>query len=1502
MARTNRRIKKTELPFEKSHAFIIGIDDYVHLDKLTTAVNDTKKLGEVLAAEQGFEVHYLFDASKKEIEALLKSTIIKKVGEDDRVLFYFAGHGIASQSDELPEGYIIPADAVKENVNSLISMKDLRDAVNMLPCLHVLLILDCCFAGAFKWSSRFRDSGTMVPKRIYKERFDRYVEDPARQVITSAAYDQYAVDILPGVPIGKRNDEDMPHSPFAEALFDGLNGAADIIPAEEGDGLITASELYLYLRHRVETKTIDTDERLRQTPLIFFLERHDKGEFIFLNPRHRLNLPRIPPREPYKGLLSYEEGDKELFYGRNSVIEELMKEVEKGNLIVVTGASGTGKSSVAKAGLIPELREKGYHILPVVRPGKTPVFTLGKMLRETTLFDYDISFAADMKVIARKLNSHQNVLFIDQFEELITQCHEPEDRDHFIRILKVLLDANRKNLLKIILTLRSDFEPHFYNSDLEKYWERASYKIPPLTVGELREVIVNPAIQEILFFDPPKLVDRIINDVAQEPGTLPLLSFTMSELYRLYCGSGRTNRELHEDDYEKLGGVFGALRTRADSLLNDLDQNGQNILRKILLRMVAIEGNELSGKKVLMRDLEFSEGENGSVEQVIAKLVKMRLILMDKDDDEQTYVEPAHDALIRCWPTLGKWIEDHGKDRIILQTKIGGAAKDYSLGKGKLWHDDSRLDVLKEELQAPDSCLNTHEKKFVEESIKLKKQKRNRFMITLVSIIIILSGLLIFAINKANEARKEARIALSNYYAAQARIILNKEPTTALRLAAAAYKLDQNDNVTQILSEAAALTLKHPLDNVNLHHNYSVNSAVFSPCGTRILTASEDKSAKLWDLQGRLLQDFKHQKAVTAAVFSPDGRALVSVSRDRKAKLWDLQGNLLQDFEHEKRVVSAVFSPDGRKILTASDDNTARVWDVRGKLLQVYNHKGDVNIARFSPDGSRILTVTNDRKAWLLDLRGTPLIGQYGVSSAAFSPDGKYIVFVLFNNTVKLWNLEDNTEKVFKGMVTPADSGKDKSHSQIIHLAVVSPDGSSILIAYLGGAVELRDLGGRILTSFSPHEDTLTSALFSPDGTRIITASKDSTVILWDLCGNLIADLHLHNDRIISAAFSPDGTCILTTSKDYTVKMWDLKDQLLTEFNTHKDEVKFADFSPDGTKVLGISVDNSVKLWDLRGNLGANLDKHTKTVHSATFSPDGTRILTASADNTAKLWDLEGNIITDFKLHTDNVNSAVFSPDGRFILTASYDDTAKLWDLRGKMLQSLNHQKGVISAQFSPGGKKILTASFDETAKLWDLRGNLLADFKKQYGQVKIAIFSPDGDNVLTLSASARLWHVNGQHLTEFNILKQIKGEMRIEENHFVNNAGFSPHRKRVLTVHNDNIARLWDFQGNLLTQLEHKAKIYSAEFSPDGTRIVTASADSTIRLWDLQGNLLAGFYNHEGDVYSAVFSPDGKRILSASADKTVKLWYTPEGIMQWLDAAQIPPFIPTKNSIQNYK
>lgn len=750
MTEANGKSSKEILGFQRSLAFIIGIDNYKDVSPLNTAVNDATVLANILQEQHHFEIGALLpDATGAQIKQLLEKTLPESVTAKDRIFFYFAGHGIAADGDDGPAGYIIPVDANGGDTGSFIPMQLLHQTLHNLPCQHLMLVLDCCFSGAFQWSSKFRALGSIMPKKLYKERFDRFIKEPAWQVLTSAAYDQKALDVLSGKPTGDRGklkiakrkqqvswDSDK-HSPFAIALFEGLAGMADrSSDGREGDGVITATELYAYVRDRIEPDTIG--EKHRQTPGFFPLSKHDKGEFIFLHPQHRLNLPPIPRQSPYKGLQSFNENDRDLFYGRDRAIEELLKRVNDNPLLVVAGVSGTGKSSVIKAGVLPRLREEGYEILPVMRPGGRPMEALEKSMQGTAnqLPGTSSTTGSDLK--GRKI-----VLIIDQYEELITRCEDPEDRKRFTQAIKKMLDEAEKDHLRIIFTVRSDFEPQLDGGALADYWKAGRYTVPPFNVEEFREIIVLPADQEVLIFDPPDLVDEIIEDVIQAPGALPLLSYTLSELYEGYRSSGRQDRALKAEDYKKMGGVMGALRSKADNLYESLNPDDRNTMRKMVLRMVALEG-ELAGKRVQLDELVYNdEAENSRVLSIVDKLVEARLVVRGKD-----YIEPAHDALVRAWARVWEWIRAAGEEQLHLQSKLNNAANDALAldDKSLLWHDDPRLEILKVQMDLSENWMNAKERRFVNESIELRDRNTKRRRRITTAVIAGLSVLLIAAI------------------------------------------------------------------------------------------------------------------------------------------------------------------------------------------------------------------------------------------------------------------------------------------------------------------------------------------------------------------------------------------------------------------------------------------------------------------------------------------------------------------------------------------------------------------------------------------------------------------------------------------------------------------------------------------------------------------------------------------------------------------------------------
>ncbi len=388
-----------------------------------------------------------------------------------------------------------------------------------------------------------------------------------------------------------------------------------------------------------------------------------------------------------------------------------------------------------------------------------------------------------------------------------------------------------------------------------------------------------------------------------------------------------------------------------------------------------------------------------------------------------------------------------------------------------------------------------------------------------------------------------------------------------------------------------------PLPIASFAHQDTVENVALSPDGARILTASRDKTAKLWDAaSGKLLASFAHQGRVLQGVFSPDGTRILTASGDGTAKLWDAtSGKLITSFGHQDEVNHATFSQDGTRILTASADNSAKLWDAAsGKLIASFDHGDEVNDAVFSPDGARILTASKDKTAKLWDGASGRLIASFvhqdEISHGAFSPDGTRILTASRDKTAKLWD---------------AASGK-------------------------------------LIASFD-HQGSVKNAAFSPDGARILTASADHSAKLWDAASGKLLASFAHQDEVggvvrverslggvgsyrairmsLQAAFSTDGTRILTAGKDKTAKLWDATSGKSISSLVHQDTVENATFSANGTRILTASTDHSANLWDTAsGKLIASFE-HLGPFFHAAFSPDGTRILTASADHSAKLWD-----------------------------------------------------------------------------------------------------------------------------------------------------------------------------------------------------------------------------------------------------------------------------------------
>jgi WD40 repeat protein len=757
--------------------------------------------------------------------------------------------------------------------------------------------------------------------------------------------------------------------------------------------------------------------------------------------------------------------------------------------------------------------------------------------------------------------------------------------------------------------------------------------------------------------------------------------------------------------------------------------------------------------------------------------------------------------------TLDAWVESNRQDESrLLRGQALTDAQTWAAGKS-LSDVDYQFLAASQELEQRDVQRRLEAEAEAKKILEAANRKANqRIQIGSVVLGLTLVGAVIigiFALQKVQQAEKLLLNAAISTLSVNADNLRNSDfqdiraLVQGLKLGKQLQQINQNietDTRITVIDDLRQLVYGIKEQNQLQGHSDVVSSIIFSPDGKTLVSASDDRMLKLWNLQGKVLATLKgHSDSVYSVAFSPDGKTLASASRDNTVKLWNLQGKVLATFKgHSNAVWSVAFSPDGKILASASNDATVKLWNLQGKeLATLKGHSDRVYSVAFSPDGKTLASASRDNTVKLWNLQGKEVATFQGhsdaVGSVAFSPDGKTLASASANGTVKLWNLQQH--KVTATL-------KVQSNAVAVYSVAFSPDGKTLASASANGTVKLWNLQGKELATFKGHSNAVWSIAFSPDGKTLASASDDDTVKLWNLQGQVLTTFKEHNGGVIDVAFSPDGKTITSASWDNTVKLWNLQGQVLATFKEHNDGVIDVAFSPDGKTLASASRDATVKLWNLQGKVLTTLKGHNASVNYVVFSPDGKTLASASSDATVKLWNLQGKVLTTLKGHSDSVYSVAFSSDGKTLASASRDATVKLWNLQGQILTIFKgHDKAIWNVTFSPDGKTLASASDDRMVKLWNLQGKELATFKAHSKSVLSVAFSPDGK---TLASASR-----------------------------------------------DNTVKLWNLQGQELATFKgHNDRVWSVTFSPDGKTLASASLDNTVKLWSLDSmnfdNLLA--------------------------------------------------------------
>ncbi|MBK4730817.1 caspase family protein [Oxynema sp. CENA135] len=1494
-------------------ALVVGINNYLELTDLPKPARDAEAVAQLLEKYGDFRVRRLPEASingklcvdrdgELSCEELKKAiaNLFNPEGEaPETALLFFAGHGLRESSGGITEGFLATSDSDPSVGFRGLSLQWLRRLLQQKNTVRQQIIwLDCCHSGELHNFDE-ADPGSLGKGKD-------------RCFIAACRPFESAYESLSGE-----------HGVLTEFLLQGLD------PNNYADGVVTNNHLTDFIKEKFKG--------VPQAPIY-----SNPGDPIILTSRKLESVK--PVREgicPYRGLryFDFKQEDAEYFYGRTSDINDAIAKIRSHNFLAVLGPSGSGKSSLVRAGLLYQLKlgqkfsedrwgsSDRWKIYPPFTPGEqdsSPLQNLARVFvdaepelspveRATQLKNAEeliFSGAEGLKRLIEATPAPRVVLTIDQFEEIFTLCEDDSERQKFFQCLLGALEQSNGKLC-LVLVMRTDFlgkcveQEH---SGLADYMAKEEHKLTlrTMTAQDLHEAISKPAQQVGLEVDAG-LIKQMVEDVQGSPGSLPLLQYTLTELW-----DQKTVSRLTLSEYNRLEGIKGALKKQADEVFQEFSEAEQKVAKRIFLELTQLgEGTDDTRRRVLKNELITTEYTEELVDRAIEKLVKARLVVTDElqprgETGKVTVIDVAHESLIRHWPQLKSWLEEsremlRNQRRIEVEARqwvdggkshqpgdlLGGsrlvlAEEFWQQYPGELSSDAVDLIQLSQEARqlAEDEQKEAQlalererqEKEIAQERAELERQQREQER------------------QRAENEQREAQLALERERQekeiAQERAELERQQREQERQRAeneqkeAQLALERERQEKETAQQKAELEEKRK-KTAQEEAKILADANHFLEDANHVLEDANQKAKRTIKIgtiigSGVLLTSF-----VFSGIFLASARIASDKQREAEegTRLEQAGVSALRQLRSgELEALLSAMQSGQRLREIVKDDRLPQDYPAASPILALqkildtiyerdrFDANGEeVKAASFSPNGETVATAGRDGIVRIWSLSGTErtkpvkLQGHLGgvlggINDISFSADGQKIVSAGGDSTVRLW---DTSGKQLAKM----------AHETVVNAVSFSPDGH-FASGDDFGVVKLWDMSAGEKAKFD-HPGGVSQISFSPNGEKIATAGKDGTVRLWNLSGKQVSQFKAHGQRVFDVTFSPDGQQLATAGDDNTARIWDLSGKEVQQLEGHQGWVIAVSFSPDGQRLATAGDDGTVRLWENSGREIARLQGHRGTVWQANFSPDGRYLVSAGRDGTSRLWDMSARtgVGVQFSGHQEDVNSVSFSPDGQRIIGSGDEGVVRIWDLSGEQVAqwTANSRGAVWSVSYSPDGKTIATAGYENTVRLWDSSGQPQGQLKGHESWVNSVSFSPDGQLIVTSGAdkTARLWNLSGE------LLATLKGHEAV-----VGKVAFSPDGQRIVSTDWDGKIKLWDISGELQQEWQgHQGQIRSVSFSPDGQQLVTADNNSMVRLWDMSGRQQVEFFSYQSGINAVRFSPDGLYIATGGMDGTVRIW-----------------------------